>query len=640
MGLAVLLCSGRASAQPANDDCATPTVIAALPFADTLDTTAATTAGTDPTHSCTLLKNAHSVWYSFTAPGNGAVTADTFGTGFDTALTAYTGTCGALTEIACNDDSGSGLQSKVSFAVTAGVTYLIEVTGLDVGDSGTLDFALAAAASPSNDECATPKVPAAIPFHETLDTSEATASGSDPAASCTGGRNSASVWYLFTPPAGGTVMADTFGSNYDTVLAAYTGTCGALSEIACDDDSGDDVQSQVSFAVTGGVPYLIEVMGYGTGGGGALDFTLTFVSDASLADPVAAKAADKCQKAIKKAGSTFVAKRLGILEKCAGGLFKCVQTVEAGAKQDACVVKAGAKCTKGFGKLPAVVQKFTASLTAKCDVDVLNADFATTILGNRGLGYGALDGECYAEAGSTLASVQDVAICLAGQHACRAEKLFEAQEPRARELIDLPLAAIAPGALANLTSCLVDHSGAGAGVADKDAVGKPLEKCQTAIRKAGAKFVLKKLKSLELCVDTIFTCLQTKPADPVCVTEKARGKCEKEFVKIDSEANKLRSSIDKKCAGELIQYDTLRQADAANLDALAAECPRFGVPAPSDLEEYKLCILQQHDCRVEELLRFEAPRARKMIESLGLDPPPRFPSDFCPTPTPAPTPGA
>jgi hypothetical protein len=81
----------------------------------------------------------------------------------------------------------------------------------------------------------------------------------------------------------------------------------------------------------------------------------------------------------------------------------------------------------------------------------------------------------------------------------------------------------------------------------------------------------------------------------------------------------------------------LRQPNAANLDGSAAECAQFGVPALGDLEQYKQCVFQQHECRVEELLRFEAPRAETLIEELGLAPPRRFPSEFCPTPTATPS---
>ncbi len=118
---------------PANDDCDTPTVVNTLPFNTTVDTTNATTAppvctaGTnggascttdsecpgsacqspDPVNGCTFLRHVHSVWYAFTATSDGVLTANTFGTSFNTVLSAYTGTCSNLTEIACNNGGAS-----------------------------------------------------------------------------------------------------------------------------------------------------------------------------------------------------------------------------------------------------------------------------------------------------------------------------------------------------------------------------------------------------------------------------------------------------------------------------------------------------------------------------------------------------
>ncbi len=79
------------------------------------------------------------------------------------------------------------------------------------------------------------------------------------------------MWYRFTAPAGGTITVDTFGSSYDTILAAYTGTCGgALTEVACnDDDATEAPQSRIAFGATGGVEYLLEVMAFGAGPGAA-----------------------------------------------------------------------------------------------------------------------------------------------------------------------------------------------------------------------------------------------------------------------------------------------------------------------------------------------------------------------------------
>ena len=78
------------------------------------------------------------VWWSWTAPASGGCEFNTYGSDFDTYLAVFTGSSvGALTLVAENDDSDSGVDSKVCFDVTAGQTYQIQVSGhysYDVGE--------------------------------------------------------------------------------------------------------------------------------------------------------------------------------------------------------------------------------------------------------------------------------------------------------------------------------------------------------------------------------------------------------------------------------------------------------------------------------------------------------------------------
>ncbi len=72
----------------------------------------------------------------------------------------------------------------------------------------------------------------------------------------------ASVWYKWTAPANGSVMIDTIGSSFDTLLAVYTGTpVTNLTLVGNNDDSGGDVTSQVVFTATAGTTYRIAVDG-------------------------------------------------------------------------------------------------------------------------------------------------------------------------------------------------------------------------------------------------------------------------------------------------------------------------------------------------------------------------------------------
>ncbi len=80
----------------------------------------------------------------------------------------------------------------------------------------------------------------------------------------------ASVWYLWQAPSTGSVTIDTSGSNYDTLLAVYTGnSVSALNLIARNDDvvSGT-VSSKVTFTATAGTIYRVTVDGYDNNSGG------------------------------------------------------------------------------------------------------------------------------------------------------------------------------------------------------------------------------------------------------------------------------------------------------------------------------------------------------------------------------------
>lgn len=79
-----------------------------------------------------------SVWWSWTAPGDGRVSISTVGSSFDTIIGIYSGSfLNSLTLLAGDDDSGGSLTSLVSFNATNGTTYQIAVDGFG-GIAGNL----------------------------------------------------------------------------------------------------------------------------------------------------------------------------------------------------------------------------------------------------------------------------------------------------------------------------------------------------------------------------------------------------------------------------------------------------------------------------------------------------------------------
>jgi hypothetical protein len=122
MAATVVAAPVAVAAPPPNDDISAAVVISALPFTDTTDTTEATTAPDDP--SCA--GNGHTVWYRLTTSADLTLVATTAGSDYDTTLSAYTGSRGSLTQVACNDDTND-LTSRITFEATSGTTYWLMV---------------------------------------------------------------------------------------------------------------------------------------------------------------------------------------------------------------------------------------------------------------------------------------------------------------------------------------------------------------------------------------------------------------------------------------------------------------------------------------------------------------------------------
>ncbi|MFN2134815.1 MAG: pre-peptidase C-terminal domain-containing protein [Candidatus Promineifilaceae bacterium] len=117
-----------------SDTCEDATDIALVPEihpADGIsyDVLNATSVNSDPVLTCMWgtpqrTKGFRTVWYKLLVPASGRITLDTFGSAYDTVLGVYKGECGALQQVACNDDN-NGFTSGQTLAVTAGEEFYI-----------------------------------------------------------------------------------------------------------------------------------------------------------------------------------------------------------------------------------------------------------------------------------------------------------------------------------------------------------------------------------------------------------------------------------------------------------------------------------------------------------------------------------
>lgn len=207
---------------------------------------------------------ATSVWWQWTPALTGTATVTTEGSNFDTVLAAYSGSALAnLTGLQANDDGPAGRTSVITFPVTAGTPVQLAVDGYD-GATGSITLKVEAVAAELNNDAF------AGATGITNAGGRVTVTGSNAAAGAEAGEPEhfdyaprASVWWKWTAPENGSLEVSTAGSNFDTVLAVYTGAnLAGLTEKASNDDHFNDRTSWVGLAVTAGTVYYIAVDGY------------------------------------------------------------------------------------------------------------------------------------------------------------------------------------------------------------------------------------------------------------------------------------------------------------------------------------------------------------------------------------------
>jgi hypothetical protein len=109
-----------------------------------VNATAATADPTDPIPACNVNARTHTLWYQYTAPRSGTIVASTSGSGYDTVLSVYTGSCGSLSAVSgkCNDNASWFVrQSQVGLAAVAGRTYYFMISST-ASSSGSATFRL------------------------------------------------------------------------------------------------------------------------------------------------------------------------------------------------------------------------------------------------------------------------------------------------------------------------------------------------------------------------------------------------------------------------------------------------------------------------------------------------------------------
>lgn len=239
---------------PANDN---PCSATALTVSATCSYTAATNANATasagvPAPGCASYSGGD-VWFTAVVPASGNLTIDTDdGVMTDGGMAVYSGTCGALTLIECDDDdSANGFMPMIALTGrTPGETIYIRVWEYSNDNNGAFSicaYGSSAAPAPANDDpCSATAISVGalntcnFTTYTTTGATNSSLTTSTTLPTCSN-FNGGDVWFTVTVPASGHLIFDTqVGVVTDGGMAIYRGTCGSLTELDCDDDNSDN----------------------------------------------------------------------------------------------------------------------------------------------------------------------------------------------------------------------------------------------------------------------------------------------------------------------------------------------------------------------------------------------------------------
>lgn len=289
-----ILVSKFSFAQPSNDECgnAEPLTSYATTCGGSKAGTvlSATSSGIAANVSCGGAPD-DDVWYIFVAQSSSTTItlsgisngANKLGNATPT-LELFSGTCpSGLTSLAC-DKSNS---TSITYATTASNTYYVRVYSGAAGfpsNNGSFSICVTHVPTPtppSNDDCSgattlTSATSCSSPTSGTI--VSATASTGLPVGCETGGTHY-DVWYKFVANNNNhTITIGSQDANFTSPeIQLYSGSCGALTSIAC------GTTSLTSSLLTSGSTYYVRVSNIGTSLGSSGGFTICITNPATVA---------------------------------------------------------------------------------------------------------------------------------------------------------------------------------------------------------------------------------------------------------------------------------------------------------------------------------------------------------------------
>ncbi len=303
------ICVTNPPTAPANDNCAGATTLSVNTAC--VYTNGTSNGATQSSPGCSGTSD-DDVWYKFVAT-NAVQTLTVHPlSALDMVIQVYSGTCASLSSLFCQDNTFTGQDETILLVgLVAGQTYYVRTYDYYAGTTGNFQICVSgtSTAAPINDEaCNAVQIPPVTSNCQYLEftTIGATASMTAPTPSgCVGGSapqqggfssTSKDIWFAITVPSSGTIHITPepnmgAGSITDGVMVLYSGTCAALTQIACSDDNvgypgpvANDFMPLISSSgLTPGSTVYLRYFGWGSSSG-AFGFCVTTATNDNCAN--------------------------------------------------------------------------------------------------------------------------------------------------------------------------------------------------------------------------------------------------------------------------------------------------------------------------------------------------------------------
>ena len=262
---------------PPNDECNTAMAVPVNPDQNCGTTVAGWLTNATSSfqgNSCGAASDHDDVWFTFVATGT-THTIDLLnitGTTTDLYHAVWGVACGSIgttTALLCSDPNSSVLSG-----LTPGMTYYVRVYTWSSTPGQTVNFNICIGTPPppppNDDPCGAIPLPVNSSCSYTLTSNySATATAGAPAPGCAA-YSGGDVWFTVTvPPSGTVVLNSNTGTMLDGGMAVYSGTCGSLTLISCDDDSSPNgaMPMLTVGGQTPGATLYVRFWDYGGGSG-------------------------------------------------------------------------------------------------------------------------------------------------------------------------------------------------------------------------------------------------------------------------------------------------------------------------------------------------------------------------------------